>query len=212
MFASTNFPHTNSSFLHIILFVSSTQCSTMCLLFYFCIIFRTIKLTFVIYLYPQWDPLVRLRYGKQSRRTSTSTTFRWTLTKISPECRGHCFTNKQVRSTKFAFEFSNTDVKGSPDIRLEQNRTSCGLPHEDFLVTARIRRMTEGNIFNLFTPGGRGGEGIPTIFQPMGGGSTYLPWMGEGVVPTFPGQGGYLPSSDKGEPTFLGWGVPTSLW
>ena len=47
------------------------------------------------------------------------------------------------------------------------------------LITDRIRRMAEGNVFSLFTPGGRG----------------YLPWpggtyLGQGYLPWL---GGYLP-------------------
>ena len=84
---------------------------------------------------------------------------------------------------------------------------------ESVIITARIRRVTEGNIFTLSTTGG-----VPTL---DGGQRGYLPWVRgtyheqeEGYLPwmgvptlgrgrgTYPGLGGgTYPGQGKGVPT-----------
>ena len=71
----------------------------------------------------------------------------------------------------------------------------------DFIFTARIRRMREGNIFTLCVSLhlDRGGYLPSQVWTGRGG--TYL----GGRVPTL--AGGYLPWPGRG--TYLGQGVPT---
>ena len=81
------------------------------------------------------------------------------------------------------------------------------------IITARIRRMGEGNIFSLFTLAGRGGtpsqtwDGVPC---PRSGGVPH-PRSGWGGYPV-PGLGGRYPAPGLGWGGYpvpgLGWGVP----
>ena len=78
--------------------------------------------------------------------------------------------------------------------------------HLHFIVTARIRKMGEGNIFSLFTlAGGEGGTpsqiwGVPHLRSEVGGG--YLARSGLGGVPhPMSGVGGYPISGPGGTPS-----------
>ena len=75
------------------------------------------------------------------------------------------------------------------------------------VITARIRRMREGNIFTLCVSphlDGGGGGGTPSLSIPVWGGGGYLikPWMGG--TPIQPWTGG-TPTLDRG-------GTPAHVW
>ena len=61
----------------------------------------------------------------------------------------------------------------SPPDRLKMGGMPLAVMREDFLITAHIQRIGEGNIFGLWVSSHRG--------------KGYLPWMGEGV-PTLDGE------------------------
>ena len=96
----------------------------------------------------------------------------------------------------------------NPDLRSIKRRTVFALYTNHF--TARIRRMIEGNIFSLFTPGG--GWGVPHPAD--GGGTPILPDWGV-PHPSQPGGRGTpsflmgVPPSGLGYPSIgTGWGHP----
>ena len=98
----------------------------------------------------------------------------------------------------------------------------CGSHFVSLIFTARIRRMGQGNIFSLLTPGGRGtpvsgamsllsGEGVLAGEVPQSRG---YPRPGQGVPQSWPGwypRTAYPPAR-TGLPPILSqdWGIPLS--
>ena len=70
-----------------------------------------------------------------------------------------------------------------------------GKPSFIFVITARIRRMTEGNVFTLYTIVG---GGVPPSQVQMGEGGT--PSQVQVGCAPFPGRGYPLPRSGRGTP------------